>query len=181
MTLMKSVQNLPVFASLRNRDYRWFWLARLAASASMEMGSVAQGWLVYQLTGSALALGWVSSARSVARLILSLYGGALADRLQKRQVLVWARVAMLANVLTIAVLILTGAIQVWHMVAYSFISGVISALMMPAQKAYLAQLVAKCLPCVTEIQNIMRTVALQMDFWRQQPPPPTEATRSGNS
>jgi MFS family permease len=141
MTLLKSVQNLPVFESLRNRDYRWFWLARLAASASMEMGSVAQGWLVYQLTGSALALGWVSSARSVARLILSLYGGALADRLQKRQLLIWARVAMLANVLTIAVLILTGTIQVWHMVAYSFISGVISALMMPAQKAYLAQLV----------------------------------------
>ena len=58
------------------------------ASASMEMGSVAQGWLVYQITGSALALGWVSAARSIARLVLSLYGGALADRLQRRKVLI---------------------------------------------------------------------------------------------
>ena len=109
MALTESLGRLAVFDSLRNRDYRWFWLARLAASASMEMGSVAQGWLVYQLTGSALALGWVSSARSIARLLLSLYGGALADRLQKRQVLIWARAAMMANVLSIAVLIFTGA------------------------------------------------------------------------
>jgi MFS family permease len=141
MTLLRSVQRLAVFDSLRNRDFRWFWLARLASSASIEMGGVAQGWLVYQLTGSALALGWVSSARSIARLLLSLYGGALADRLQRRQVLIWARAAMLANVLAIAILILTGTLQVWHLVAYSFFSGVISALMMPAQKAYLAQLV----------------------------------------
>ena len=143
MTLLQSVQRLAVFDSLRNRDFRWFWLARLATSASMEMGSVAQGWLVYQLTGSALALGWVSSARSIARLLFSLYGGALADRLQKRQVLIWARAAMFANVLAIATLISTGAVQVWHLVAYSFFSGVISALMMPAQKAYLAQLVGR--------------------------------------
>lgn len=143
MTWLQSVQRLTVFGSLRNRDFRWFWLARLATSASMEMGSVAQGWLVYQLTGSALALGWVSSARSVARLLLSLYGGALADRLRRRQVLIWARAAMLANVLVIALLILTGAVEVWHLVAYSFVSGVISALMMPAQKAYLAELVGR--------------------------------------
>jgi MFS family permease len=140
---LQSVQRLAVFDSLRNRDFRWFWLARLATSASMEMGSVAQGWLVYQLTGSALALGWVSSARSIARLGLSLYGGALADRLRRRQVLIWARAAMFAKVLAIAILIYTGAVQVWHLVAYSFLSGVISALMMPAQKAYLAQLVGR--------------------------------------
>ena len=102
---------------------------------------MVQGWLVYQLTGSALALGWVSAARSVARLILSLYGGTLADRLPRRQVLVWARAAMLINVLAIALLIASGSIQVWHLVAYSFLSGVISSLMMPAQKALLAQLV----------------------------------------
>jgi MFS family permease len=116
---MQSIQHLALFDSLHNRDFRWFWLARLAHSASMEMGSVALGWLAYQLTGSALALGWVASARSIARLILSLYGGALADRLQKRQVLIWARAAMLANVLAIAILILTGAVQAWHLVAYS--------------------------------------------------------------
>jgi MFS family permease len=101
MTALQSIRRLPVFESLRNRDFCWFWLARLAHSASMEMGSVALGWLAYRLTGSALALGWVASARSIARLILSLYGGALADRLHKRQVLIWAHAAMLANVLAL--------------------------------------------------------------------------------
>jgi MFS family permease len=147
-----SVSRLAVFESLHNPNFRWFWLARLAASASMEMGGVAQGWLVYQITGSALALGWVSAARSVARLILSLYGGALADRLQRRQVLIWCRAAMLINVLAIAVLILSGSIQVWHLVLYSFVSGVISSLMMPAQKAYLAELAGR--------KNLLNAVSL---------------------
>jgi MFS family permease len=131
----------PVFDSLYNRDFRWFWLGRLATSTTMQMRSVAQGWLVYQLTGSALALGWVSSARSVARLLLSLYGGALADRIERRQLLIWTRAGMLLNALVIAILVVTGAVQVWHLVLYSFLSGVISSLMMPAQKAFLADLV----------------------------------------
>jgi MFS family permease len=147
-----SVQRLAVLSSLQNPHFRLFWLARLAASASMEMGSVAQGWLVYQITGSALALGWVSAARSVARLALSLYGGALADRLQRRQMLLWSRAAMLVNVLAIAVLIASGAIQVWHLVLYSFLSGVISSLMMPAQKAYLAELAGR--------KNLLNAVSL---------------------
>ena len=149
---LRSLRDWTVFDSLHGRDFRWFWLARLSASASMEMGSVAQGWLVYEMTGSALALGWVSAARSVARLILSLYGGTLADRFQRRQVLLWSRAAMLLNVLGIAVLILTGAIRVWHLVAYSFLSGVISSLMMPAQKALLAQLVGR--------ENLLNAVSL---------------------
>jgi len=56
-----SISGLAMFKALRSRDYRWFWLGRLAASATMQMSSVAQGWLVYQLTGSGFALGWVGS------------------------------------------------------------------------------------------------------------------------
>jgi len=135
------MQRLAAFDSFHNRDFRWFWLGRFASSATMQMGTVAQGWLVYQLTGSALALGWVSAGRSVARLIFSLYGGALADRLERRQLLIWTRAAMLLNVLVIALLIATDAIRVWHLVVYTFVGGAISSLMMPAQNAYLVQLV----------------------------------------
>jgi MFS family permease len=137
------LQRLAAFDSLHNRHFRWFWLGRLATSACMEMRLVAQGWLVYQLTGSALALGWVAAGRGIARLILSLCGGALADRLEKRQLLIWTRAAMAINVLVIALLVLTGAIRVWHLAVQSFLSGVISSFMMPAQKALLAQLVGR--------------------------------------
>ena len=141
MALISILRHHTLFDSLRNRHFRWFWLGRLATSATMQMGSVAQGWLAYQLTGSALALAGVTAARSAARLIFSLWGGALADRLEKRQLLISTRAAMIVNALTIAVLISTGNIRVWHLVVYSFLSGVISSLMMPAQKAFLAYLV----------------------------------------
>jgi MFS family permease len=105
------------------------------------MGTVAQGWLVYDLTGSAFALGWVSSGWAISSLILSLYGGAVADRVDKRDLLVWTRLAMLLNTLVLAVLISTGAVRLWHLVANSLLSGVLFSFMMPASQAILSDLV----------------------------------------
>jgi len=63
------------FDALRTPNFRWYWLGRLTSLASFQMHTVAQGWLVYELTGSALSLSWVSSSRSIAMLLFSLYGG----------------------------------------------------------------------------------------------------------
>lgn len=129
------------FDALRDRNFRWLWVGQLASSATFQMGGVAQGWLVYQLTGSAFALGWVGSGWSVSTLLLSLYGGALADRMEKRDLLIWARLAMILNTLTIALLISTGAIQIWHLVVNSFLSGVLFSFLMPANQALVSELV----------------------------------------
>lgn len=129
------------FAALRNRHFRWLWLGRLASSATFQMGGVAQGWLVYQLTGSALSLGWVSSGWSISTLLLSLYGGVISDRAEKRALLLWARVAMALNTLGITLLISMGAIRIWHLVASSLISGVLFSFLMPAQQTIVAELV----------------------------------------
>jgi hypothetical protein len=59
MTARNPLQRLSTFEALHNRSFRWLWLGRLGSSATFQMGGVAQGWLVYQLTGSAFALGWV--------------------------------------------------------------------------------------------------------------------------
>jgi MFS family permease len=141
LAVTETLVKASTFDSLHNRHFRWFWLGRLASSATMEMGTVAQGWLAYELTGSALALGLVTAGRSIARLVLSMYGGALADRIEKRDLLVWTRAAMLLNPLILAALIISGWLQIWHLVAYSVLSGIISSVMMPAQTAYLSQLV----------------------------------------
>ncbi|MBC7235474.1 MAG: MFS transporter [Chloroflexi bacterium] len=138
-----AIKRPAAFDSLGNAGFRWLWLGRLASSATMEMGSVVQGWLAYELTGSALALGGVTAARSVARLVLSLYAGALADRFEKRQLLLLTRAGMVGCVLVLALLILTGLIQVWHLVAYSFLSGILSSFMMPAERAVMAELVGR--------------------------------------
>jgi MFS family permease len=128
------------FGALRNRDFRWLWVGRLASSATFEMSGVAQGWLVYELTGSALALGWVGSGWSVATLLLSLYGGVLCDRANKRTVLLWTRSAMGLNALIVGLLISFRAIRVWHLAASSLLTGVLFAFLMPAQQSIIADL-----------------------------------------
>lgn len=131
----------PTFDALRSRDYRWFWIGRIAVSAGFEMSAVAQGWLVYELTGSAWALSWVGTGRSIAMFVLSPYGGVLCDRMEKRDVLVWTRAAVIFNSLAITLLIAAGNIQVWHLAAAALLSGIFYAFMMPAQQAVIADLV----------------------------------------
>ena len=143
MALSHFWKTFPAFESFHKPAFRWFWLGRLAASATMQMNSVAQGWLVYQLTGSGFALGWVGTGGSIATLILSLYGGVLSDRFEKQKILFWTRAAMVITSLSIAVLISTGAIQVWHIAANAMISGILFALMMPAQNAIMSDIVGK--------------------------------------
>ncbi len=141
MSLLRAVTAWPAFDSLHNSDFRWFWWGRLASSATFQMGAVAQGWLVYQLTGSAFALGWVGAGGSIATLLLSLYGGVLSDRFERRTILLWTRLAMVLNSLVIGLLITIGAIQVWHIAASAMFSGVLMALMMPAQNAIMSDIV----------------------------------------
>ena len=131
------------FTALRNRDFRWLWLGRLASSATFQMSSVAQGWLVYQLTGSAFALGWVSAGWSISTLVLSLYGGAVTDRVDKRALLLWTRSAMFVNSVVIGLLISLDLIQIWHLAASSLFTGILFSFLMPADQSIISDLVDK--------------------------------------
>src|SRR6476661_10606339 len=75
------------FAALQNRDYRMLWTGTLGSYMAMQMQQVSRGYLAYQLTGSAAALGVVSLSRGVPQLIFTLFGGVLADRVKKRNLL----------------------------------------------------------------------------------------------
>ena len=134
-------RRLTTFDALRDRNFRWYWLAMLASSSTMQMGGVGQGWLVYEIAGSALALGWVSAGWSFSNSVLSPWAGVLSDRAEKRTLLLWVRALMVLAALAITVVIATGVIQVWHLAVYSLFRGVLFAVLMPAQNAYLAQLV----------------------------------------
>ncbi|MFL7808576.1 MAG: MFS transporter [Anaerolineae bacterium] len=134
-------RRLTTFDALQNRHFRWYWVGMLASSSTMQMGSVGQGWLVYELTGSAFALGWVSAGWSISNSFLSPWGGILSDRIEKRRLLLWMRGLMAILSLGIAAVISSGAIQMWHLAAYSLLRGVLFAVLMPAQNAYLAELV----------------------------------------
>ncbi|MCJ7737186.1 MAG: MFS transporter [Anaerolineae bacterium] len=134
-------RRLATFDALQDRHFRWYWLAMLASSSTMQMGGVGQGWLVYEIAGSALALGWVSAGWSISNSALCPWAGVLSDRAEKRTLLLWVRGLMVLSSLVIAAVIAIGVIQVWHMAAYSLFNGVMFAVLMPAQNAYLAELV----------------------------------------
>ncbi|MDF1514096.1 MAG: MFS transporter [Anaerolineae bacterium] len=134
-------QRLPTFAALQDRHFRWYWLGMLASSSTYQMGSVGQGWLVYQITGSALALGWVSAGWSITNSVLSPWAGVLSDRVEKRTLIIWMRGLMVLSSMVIALMIAADIIQVWHLAVYSLFRGVLFAILMPAQNAYLAELV----------------------------------------
>ncbi len=134
-------RRLNTFDALQDRHFRWYWLGMLASASTMQMGGVGQGWLVYEIAGSALALGWVSAGWSISNSTLSPWAGVLTDRVEKRTLLLWVRGLMALSSLVVAVLILLDIIQVWHLVAYALFRGIMFAVLMPAQNAYLTELV----------------------------------------
>lgn len=134
---------LSTFDALKNEHFRYYWWGRLCSSASINMLTVGQGWLVYQLTGSALALSWVTSARNIIMFFLSFYGGVISDRFPKRHVIVITRAGSALSAVAIALVITFGQIQVWHLVVLSIVSGLLGSFMTPAEQSIVAELVER--------------------------------------
>ncbi len=134
---------ITTFTSLRNRSYRWLWLGMLASFAATNLQIVAQGWLVYKMTGAALTLGMVSAAWGLPILLFSFYGGAIADRVKKRDLLIVTQLANGIVTLIIAILIATEMIALWHLIAAAMLTGIIFAFHVPARLAIIPELVRK--------------------------------------
>jgi MFS family permease len=113
----------------------------LASFNVMQMEVVARGWLVYNLTGSPLALGAVSFGFGVTMVLFSLFGGAVADRVQKRNLLLFTRTGMTLVSLTITLLITFDRIAVWHLMVASVFSGSFMSFYMPGRQAFVRELV----------------------------------------
>ena len=132
---------ITTFTSLRNRNYRWFWLSMLFSFSGLMMQNLARGWLVYELTSSPFALGMVSAAWGLPMLLLSIYGGAVTDRVNKRNLLIITQIAQGIITAIIAILILTGAIAVWHLMVAAAFTGVTFAFNAPGRQAIIPELV----------------------------------------
>ncbi len=131
------------FSSLANIEFRFLWIGSLLTMGAMQMQTFARGFFVYDLTDSGLLLGVVSAGAGAPGLILSLYGGVLVDRLEKKRIIQTCQVAFTILSLIIAILILTDNIKWQHLLISSFIHGSIMPFMMPARQAIVPQVVAK--------------------------------------
>ncbi|MFQ5933956.1 MAG: MFS transporter, partial [Dehalococcoidia bacterium] len=112
---------IHTFDSLKERNYRWFWLGMLGSFSGMQMQLLARGWLVVDdLNGSALDLGLVYTSFGLPILLFSLFSGVVTDRVDKRMLLVYTQGSIGLVSLAVAVLIATDHIQMWHVFVSAF-------------------------------------------------------------
>lgn len=132
-----------MFAALRIRDYRYLWLGLIISSNGMWMQMVAQGYLVYELTRSPAALGLVGLARALPVLVLSLFAGVAADRMDRRKLLLVTQSLAGVFSLILAVLTSTGMIQVWMIFVLSFCTASVMSFDNPTRQALIPDLVGR--------------------------------------
>ena len=130
---------LRLYPALGNSHFRLFWLGMLPATLAWQMNVVAAPYAAFSLNGTATVLGFVSLAGGLPMLVLALAGGVVADRFPRRAVIVGTQSTLCASAATLAVLSLTGTLQVWHLISVSAVQGAAVAFNMPARQAYIAE------------------------------------------
>jgi MFS family permease len=130
------------FISLRARDFRYLWLGILSMNAGMQMQSIARGYLVYDLTSSPILLGVVSAGFSIPMLCLALFGGAIADRFDRKRVIQLSQGLCGLTSLVIAASISTETVTWVHLFVASFLQGIAFAFMVPSRTALIPRLVS---------------------------------------
>lgn len=132
---------LGTFRSLRHRNYRLFFISSTVTNVGTWVQRIAQDWLVLQLTHSGTDLGLVTGLQFLPALFLSLQGGAIADRFDKRKVLVITNFAGGLIALILGLLALFGTVHRWHVYALAFALGIASAIDAPVRQSFIAELV----------------------------------------
>jgi MFS family permease len=127
--------------ALRSRNYRLFFGGQLVSLTGTWMQSVAQSWLVYRITGSTTMLGVIGFCSQMPAFFLGPVGGALADRVSRRRILVVVQAASMALAFVLAGLTLSERITVLHLIVLSTLLGVVTAFELPARQAFISELV----------------------------------------
>jgi MFS family permease len=131
------------FSALYVRDFRLFWFGQVISLSGTWMHSVAQSWLVYSLTRSPLYLGIIASLSSLPILFLSIFGGMVADRYPKRNILIITQIMSIIPALVIAILTDKNLITIWHLGVTATFLGIVNAFDLPARQAFLGEVVSK--------------------------------------
>jgi len=134
-----------VAAALAYRDFRLLWFGALVSSIGTWMQKVAQAWLIVTLTGGASAffLGLDSFVGELPILLFTLIGGVVADRRNRRHLLLISQCVQMAAAFTLAVLVFTGSVRIWLILTLSFITGMAQAFGGPAYQSLIPSLIPK--------------------------------------
>ncbi|MCC7203225.1 MAG: MFS transporter [Nitrospirae bacterium] len=131
------------FPALRVRNYQLYFSGQLISLCGTWLQTVAQGWLVLQLTSSAFLLGLVAAASMLPSLLFSLLGGVMVDRFPKRKILLFTQTASMCFALILGVLTLLNIITVTEIVILAFLLGTVNAVDVPARQSFVIEMVGR--------------------------------------
>jgi MFS family permease len=152
----KSILAIP--PALRYRDYRNYWFGTLASVTGFQMFQFGQLWLIYELTESPLYLGYVGLAQAIPAIVLNLVGGVVADRFNRRILILSTQILNAILIAILATLTLLDQVEVWHILTIAFCSGAVNAFDQPARQAIYPTLIT---PSV-----MTSAVALNSAIWQ---------------
>jgi len=129
--------------ALSHRNFRLFFLGQAVSLSGTWMQTVAQGWLVLQLTDSPFYVGLVSSVGSLGVLLLTLYAGVVADRVDKRRTVVLTQTLQMLEAFALAGLVWTRTVTVHWVIALAALFGIVNAFDIPTRQSFLVERVGK--------------------------------------
>lgn len=131
------------FSALHYRDFRLLWFGAFTSTCGTFMQAFAQGYLVYKMTGSALLLGLDGFLSTGPMLLFSLFGGVIADRVERRKIMLLSQWLQMSFAIILAILIWSKSIKIWHILLLSFLTGSAQSLSGPAYISLLPLLVKR--------------------------------------
>ncbi|MBM3957094.1 MAG: MFS transporter [Gemmatimonadetes bacterium] len=157
-TAVRAVPLTARLGALGHPAYRRFWLGSLASVGGVQLQVLAQAWLVFELTGSPLDLGLLGAATAVPAILMTLFGGVLADRLDKRALIVATSGLTASLLLLLGILDVRDVVRVWHVYAVAASIGLVNGIEWPARQAVF--------PLLIERRQMASAVALNSILWQ---------------
>src|SRR5271155_1531146 len=152
-----------VFKAFQYRDFRLMWFGACTSSIGTWMQIVAQGWLIYRLSHSAFLLALDQFLAGIPIFLFSLIGGVIADRMERRKILLGSQYVQMATAGILTILVTTGLVHVWHILCLSCVSGFAQAFGGPAYQALIPTLVEKeDMPNAIALNSIQFNVAVML-------------------
>ncbi|MDX2266685.1 MAG: MFS transporter [Bryobacter sp.] len=150
-----------IFKAFEYPEFRLMWLGACTSSIGTWMQKLAQSWLVYEITGSPWFLGLDAFLGEIPIFLFSMVGGVVADRFDRRKILVISQLVQMTSAILLAIIFFSGAVHIWQILLLSFITGTAQAFGGPAYQALIPTLVAK-----EDLQNAIAMNSIQFNMAR---------------
>lgn len=143
--------------AMQTPSYRTYWFGTLASVLGFQMLNFSQFWVIHELTNSPLYLGYVGVANAVPAIVLNVFGGVVADRINRQKLIIITQFVNSILIIVLAALVFTNVVEAWHVISIAFITGGINAFDQPARQALY--------PSLVERKVLMNAVALNTAIW----------------